>query len=219
MTEAQIPDTPAEASNTLSEEEVDKDVIVMTSGPDVDSVFWSSETIAAPPTNSVADILSQLSSGQLNFASLLGGAGGSGVNGVGGGPMLPISGGAGPGHDVMMELNNVDPMSVQSLPPEQLQMLLQQLNPTGTSSTNNNSYGGSDQPWPNPTPANHFSQFGYSAEDTAELPRWSEGQGGRGRGRGRGKGRGGRGDDGYRHSKRKPCSFFQSGRRANLKLS
>lgn len=201
MTDAQIPDTPAEASNTIPEEDVDKDVIVMTSGPDVDSVFWSSETIAAPPTN-LTDILSQLSSGQ--FASLLGG-GGSGVNGG----VMPI---AGPGHDVMA-LNNVDPMSVQSLPPEQLQMLLQQLNP-GTNNSYSNGSGSSDQPWPNP--ANHYSQFGY--EDT-EQPRWSEGQA-RGRGRGRGKGRGGgRGEDGYRHSKRKPCSFFQSGRRANLKLS
>ncbi|KAF9076636.1 hypothetical protein BDP27DRAFT_1313658 [Rhodocollybia butyracea] len=184
MTNAHIPDTPAEASNTIPEDDLDKDVPLMTSGPDVDSIFWSSETTPAPPANFVADILSQL--------AFMNGVGG-GMNGVADG--MPMTG---QGHD-MMNLNNVDPLSLR---PEQLQTLLQQLNPASA----NNSYGGSEQTWANP--ASHYSQFDYS-EDNEPAPRWTEG---RGRGRGKGRGRGGRGEDGYRHSKRKPCSFFQSGR-------
>ncbi|KAJ4472048.1 hypothetical protein J3R30DRAFT_3659981 [Lentinula aciculospora] len=197
MTEAQIPDTPTETTNTLPEE-VDKDVVIMTSGPDVDSVFWSSEASAAPSAlfgGAVADILSQLTTGNFALANGNGSTGG-GTGGINGG--MPILG-QGHGHDMMMTLSSVDPLSVQSLPPEQLQVLLQQLNPAYVN----------DQSWQNSGTANHYSQFGYGEDNSNEPARWAEG---RGRGRGRGKGRGGRGEDGFRHNKRKPCSFFQSGR-------
>ncbi|KIK65709.1 hypothetical protein GYMLUDRAFT_94326 [Collybiopsis luxurians FD-317 M1] len=205
MSDAQVPDTPAEASNTIPEEDLDKDAVVMTSGPEVDSIFWSSDAAAAPPVppvpnhlGAVADILSQLSA-TMNSAG--------GISSVAGTAGVPMTGIVSSGQD-MVNLNNVDPMS---LPTEQVQLLLQQLNPQASYN------GGGDQPWPANPAANQFSQYGYGGggddnEPAGGMPsRWSEGRG-RGRGRGRGsRGRGG-GDEGFRHSKRKPCSFFQSGR-------
>ncbi|KAF5393581.1 hypothetical protein D9757_000391 [Collybiopsis confluens] len=203
MSNDQVPDTPAEATNTIPEEDLDKDAMQMTSGPDVDHVFWSSDAAALaaalPPVNNygaVADILSQLSA-----MHSVGGV--NGVAGAAGMPMIGTGSSGSSGENEMVNLNNVDAMS---LPTEQVQLLLQQLNPQAPF----NGAGG-DQAWP----ANQFSQFGYGDDiDSAGPPsRWPEG---RGRGRGKGRGRGGRGDEGFKHSKRKPCSFFQSGRRANF---
>jgi protein phosphatase 1 regulatory subunit 10 len=100
---------------------------------------------------------------------------------------------------------------VQNLPQEQLQQLLQQLSgPFGQVPQ----YGG-EESWTS-APSQSLAEYGQTYHEESDHMRWTSES--KGRGRGRGRGRGGR-EDGYRHIKRKPCSFFAAGRRAsNLKL-
>lgn len=188
-TPAHIPDTPAEPSSVMSEEEVDKDVKTMTSGPEVDAIFWSGGPApSASHFPSVSDLVGQLAVGNMDPA-----LGGASFNGQG----LDLKA---VGLDANATLS-----AVQALPQEQLQQLLRQL--TTPAMYGQAEYGG-DQAW---SASNQFSSEygqGYQNDD-----HWA---GGRGRGLGRGRGRGGRVDDGgYRHNKRKPCSFFAAGRRAS----
>jgi len=202
MSPAHIPESPGEPTYLLSEDEVDKDVRVMTSGPEVDAVFWSGPPIMPMPQlpNSVAELVGQLAA----------------TTGVG---------------DAMAVDPNVTLQTMQSLPPEQLHALLQQLQnfPPAQPQAQQHLYdGGADQQsWNmgNDANSNHYGPSygqGYHDNSNSHQDRW-DGSGGSSRGgrgtrggfRGRGRGRGGPpGDDGggYRHNKRKPCSFFAAGR-------
>ncbi|KAJ6463236.1 hypothetical protein C8R47DRAFT_1327013 [Mycena vitilis] len=197
MSASSIPDSPAEPSVIIPDEEVDKDAHEMTTGPEVDSVFWSGPPIPAEqpqpqagvlPMTSVADLVGQL-------------AGGVGAN--------PS---AGP----------VDPV-MQALPPEQLQQLLAQLSQLPPAQQlqqhmqmqmqQQQSYG--DWPQLNQFSADYSQQQqqpAFQDDSGGERNGWVMGRGG-GRGRGRGRGRGGGGDDGgYRHNKKRLCNFFAAGR-------
>ena len=186
MTANQIPESPAEPTTVITEEEVNRDVTTMTTGPEVDAIFWSGEP--APVMASVADLVGQLAMGNMMDPSMISTA--------------PNTQG--------LALTAV----VQNLPQEQLQQLLQQLSvPFGQVPQ----YGGdgSAESWSS-APSQSLAEYGQTYHEESDHMQWSSGS--RGRGRGRGRERGGRGEDGYRHIKRKPCSFFAAGRRAlNLK--
>ncbi|KAJ7122949.1 hypothetical protein C8R44DRAFT_785006 [Mycena epipterygia] len=198
MSLASIPDSPAEPSHTIPDEEVDKDVREMTAGPDVDLVFWSGPPIppvqeqqAMAPLSSVADLVGQLAVGA----------------------------------DGASAAAAIDPM-MQAMPPEQLQQLLAQLSqlPQPTQSQQQQQQQQQQmqmqmqqqqqQPYGDWPGLNQFSaDYSQPAfqDDSGERNGWPVGRGGRGRGRGRG--RGGAGiEEGYRHNKRKLCNFFAAGR-------
>ncbi|KAF7330885.1 hypothetical protein MVEN_02428000 [Mycena venus] len=201
MSPSSIPDSPAEPSVIIPDEDVDKDVREMTTGPEVDTVFWSGPPIpvdppqaqpGVPPLTSVADLVGQL-------------AGGAAAN-----PSTAPT----------------DPAAVmQALPPEQLQHLLAQLSqlPPAQQLQQQMHMQMQQQPpygdWPglNQFSAD-YSQPPAFQDDGGERNGWSVGRGGRGRGRGRGRGGAG-GDDGYRHNKKRLCNFFAAGRRAQNQIS
>ncbi|KAJ7367772.1 hypothetical protein DFH08DRAFT_919382 [Mycena albidolilacea] len=198
MSASSIPDSPAEPSAVILDEEVDKDVREMTTGPEVDTVFWSGPAMpidppqpqpGVPPLTSVADLVGQLAGG------------GAGAN--------PSAAPADPG------------AVMQALPPEQLQHLLAQLSQIPTTpqlqqqmhmqqqqQQQQQPYG--DWPGLNQFSADYSQQPAFQ-DDGGERNGWAVGRGGRGRGRGRGRGGAG-GDDGYRHNKKRLCNFFAAGR-------
>ena len=188
MSTAQIPDSPADPTATIPEEDVDASVMLMTVGPESDIVFWS----GAPqsPQVSVADLVNQLAAGGIDHP----------MNGSGG---LPVG---------------FDPNVLSSIPPEQMQQLMQQaqalLNPGQAPGGNGqpSPFGGASQA-PGWNVPGQFQEFGQ--EFAGDDARWAAD---RGRGRGvRGRGGRGKGDEGsYRSSKRRPCSFFAEGRRASI---
>ncbi|KAJ6543943.1 hypothetical protein B0H19DRAFT_1169070 [Mycena capillaripes] len=201
MSPSSIPDSPGEPSVIIPDEEVDKDVREMTTGPDVDSVFWSGPPMpveqpqpqpGVPPLTSVAELVGQLAGG---------------VDGARANPS------AAP----------VDPV-MQALPPEQLQHLLAQLSQLPPAQQMHNMQMQQQQPYGDWPGLDQFSA-GYSQappsfhdDSGGERNGWPVGRGGRGRGRGRG--RGGGGDDGgYRHNKKRLCNFFAAGRRAQNQIS
>lgn len=192
MTPAQIPDTPAEASYTLTEVDVDKDVQHMILGPEVDSIFWSDPPPQPPPNQiqpiptptptmgmppSVSDLISQLGSTPVESSAAL--------------------------------------ATLQALPPEQIQSLLQEVSAMTQGQLPQPQQQqppfGHDPTW-QPQNQNQFA-FDYgSYHDDNNVDR--AGWGGRGRGgavRGGPPG-GGRGGGAFRQFRRKPCSFFQAGR-------
>lgn len=179
MTPNQIPDSPAEPSSVMSEEEVDKDVHTMTPGEEIQGALDQPMPIPPPPVNfsSVAELIAQL------------------------GPAVP-------GGDNKLFNPATNPVLAGAIAagagvtPQQVQDFF------------GGGYGGQpgaqyDQNWSG-VPQNQFEQPqpGYH-EDQIRWAMDSRGRGGaRGRGRGRGHGR----EDGYRGTKRKPCTFYQSGR-------
>ena len=198
---AHIPDSPTEPAFVMLDDEVDKEAKRMTSGPEVDAVFWSSEPIPpAPHLATVSELVHQLTKG-INDPALSG--------------ITPFNT---QGLDFQAVGLNANPTlsAVQALPQEQVQVLLQQLRAQQFPQSNQPQpqgaqYDSADQAW-SATPHHFSTDFGqgYNHDDPEE--RWADGKG---RGRGRGRGGRGRGDDGYRHhNKRKPCSFFAAGRRA-----
>ncbi|KDR74518.1 hypothetical protein GALMADRAFT_157714 [Galerina marginata CBS 339.88] len=200
MSPNQIPESPAEPTTVISEEEADKNVKQMQVGAETDAIFWSTEPVAAVPS-SVADLVSQLamSGSAMMVDPTLGG-------GVGGTPGLDIGG----------------------IPQDQLQQLLNALaspyaaGEGGWSGVAGTSFG-AEYGQGQGQPASGAGAGGYPADaDDANThhPRWDGTSRGRGRG-GRGSRGRGRGDEGgFRpYIKRKPCSFFALGRRAlNLNL-
>ncbi|KAH0839546.1 hypothetical protein J3R83DRAFT_432 [Lanmaoa asiatica] len=195
MSAAQIPDSPAEPAATILEEDVDADVKMMTVGPESDIIFWSEA--AQSPQVSVADLVNQLAAGGVDHP----------MNGSTVGSGLPVG---------------FDPNILSSIPPEQMQQLMQQaqvlLNPGQASGGSGQPppFGGSSQ-MPGWNAPGQFQEFGqeFAGDDAGARARWAADKG-----RGRGlRGRGGRGkvDEGsYRSSKRRPCSFFAEGRRASI---
>ncbi|KAG6819460.1 hypothetical protein H0H93_011630, partial [Arthromyces matolae] len=61
MSPAHIPDSPAEPPHVISEEETDKSMVTMTSGPEVDAIFWNGPIM--PVAQSVAELVGQLANG------------------------------------------------------------------------------------------------------------------------------------------------------------
>lgn len=194
MNVAQIPDSPAEPAVTIPEEDVDADVKLMTVGPESDIIFWSG--VAQSPQVSVADLVNQLAAGGMDHPM-------NGLTAGGGG--LPMG---------------FDPNILSSIPPEQMQQLMQQaqvlLNPGQASGGSGQlpAFSGQASGWSAP---GQFQEFGqeFAGDDAGARARWAAD---RGRGRGvRGRGGRGKGDEGsYRSSKRRPCSFFAEGRRASI---
>ncbi|KAI0766177.1 hypothetical protein BD413DRAFT_572014 [Trametes elegans] len=213
---AQIPDSPAEPPAQIAEEQVDDGVRIMLTGPEVDAIFWSDGAPASidtlhpassTSTSSVADLVGQLAA----TPSLEGLIGGSGAPPPAGAP----------------------PLAIPS--PEQLQQLAQMLTQKGMlngvaagpplNAPTGPQYGGEQgQQWGTGAQfAEH--ERGYHEPNGVGLGRggepnrrWEDGWGERGGPRGRarggppGRGRGGGRGDGFRNTKRKPCSFFQAGR-------
>jgi len=181
---AHIPDSPLEPAHVIPEESVDKDVKVMTCGPDVESVFWSPPPI--PPNQTVAELV-----GQLNSSN----------------PVAPASG------SFDLKAVGLDPnvvAALQNLPPDQLQFFQQFAQQQQQQQQQQESYDQSSQSpftgldnWN----AAQYSEYGHGYGDDRDR-RWSD----RGRGHGRGRGRGRDDDGGFRNNKRKPCSFFALGR-------
>ena len=190
MNASQIPDSPAEPAATIPEEDVDASVKMMTVGPESDIVFWSGA--AQSPQVSVADLVNQLAAGGVDHP----------MNGSAAG-VLPVS---------------FDPNILSSIPPEQMQQLMQQaqalLNPGQASGGGGQPFGSVGQV-PGWSTSGQFQEFGqeFAGDDATARARWAAE---RGRGRGvRGRGGRGKGDEtSYRSSKRRPCSFFAEGRRA-----
>ncbi len=203
----EIPDSPAEPPTQIAEEQVDEGVCIMLTGPEVDGVFWQGGAPAivdtVRPSASVAELVGQLASAAPDA----------------------MMGDASQAQAAMPNLyGNLNGINV-----EQLQQLMQH-----AQALNQGPYAGPpSQPQPGDPwgPGNQYSEYdrGYQENSagrgggtgdpnrrwTEEAQGWGPDRGGRGRGGGRG-GRGaGRGrGDGFRNTKRKPCSFFQAGRRA-----
>jgi len=212
MTPSQIPDSPAEPSSVLTEEETDKNVTHMLLGEEIDAMFYGADDqmMGLDPNVNVTQLVGQL-------ASALGSNNGMAMDSL----PVPATSGEAPALDLS---------ALQSLPQEQIQQLLQQLaanvpavagqygaygGATGGVSVSGASdaagwgsgafdYGQQQQ-----------EQGSYHDESGKVSSRWEDGRGGRGRG-GRGRGRG-RGEDWggkpYNH-KKKPCTFFLQQRRA-----
>ena len=203
---AHIPESPGEASYTLLEGEVDKDVQHMIVGPEVDSIFWNDPLPPAPPPPAALHALPNAMTTTTAAAA--------------GGPAVPsISSVSVSVSDLIAQLGNTESSAamatLQTLPPEQIQNLLQEVSaitrgavPVPLGSQPFGVVGGGSEIWP-PHQNAGFQQYdytGYHDDNNVDRAAW----GGRGRGGGGGSG-GARG----RQYRRKPCSFFQAGRRAS----
>ena len=204
MTPSQIPDSPTEPSTILSDEEVDKDVITMQLGDEMEGIFYPAVPADDPSKSMNVD-------SSLNVSQLIG----------------QLSSSASHVMDTIPhQVPTVDLMSVtamQNLRPDQLQLLLAQISSTIGVGSEQQQFGqysttpssGSDtvpSGWGSTTPP-HFSDYtAYSDEGDKYSSRWE------GRGRGRGGGRGGRSEEWgakpYSSRKSRPCLFFQQQRRA-----
>ncbi|KAL0581198.1 hypothetical protein V5O48_000786 [Marasmius crinis-equi] len=258
LSDSHIPDTPGETTNLIDADE-QKDICMMTCGPEVDEMFFSGEQAQQqqqPPLDfaSVADLVAQLASGNAGSVGMGGVNMNSGAAGGDAGAGIPANGfnnanghGGMPNSYIVFKPGNVpvvsvsimkflsvarlDPMAafqqqLSSLSQDQVQTLLQQFNPNtfGPGGGQGQPYSGESLAGGGPGPG-QYSEYGHHDDSGSGGDRpWSDtgsGIGGRGGGRGggrfRGRGRGGS-EGGFRHNKRKPCSFFQSGRRANLEF-
>jgi protein phosphatase 1 regulatory subunit 10 len=208
MTPTQIPDSPAEPSTALSEEEVDKDVKTMQLGDEMENLFY-------PAAPAVDLSMSMSVDSSLNVSQLIGQLSSTVSNAMDTTPHQAPT----------VDLTSV--AGVQNLRPDQLQQLLAQISSTmagqqqqlqfGQYGTTPPSSGGSDTAlsgWGS-TP-HHFTDYSDDG-DKQYLSRWED-RGGRG-GRGRGVGRVVREEwKPYSNRKSRPCVFFQQQRRA-LKLN
>ena len=240
---AQIPDTPTEPPTQIPEEQVDEGAKALLTGPDVDAIFWSDggepalvDTVR--PTASVAELVGQLQAdrpdvvmgdpsqaaaampslypglGSINpdqlqqlvqHARALTQGGAFGSLGALGSPPPPPTGpahggdsGWGPGpangfseYDRGYHENGVG----------------RGAGPGPGPGDPNRRWG--DDGWGGGAGPSGGGGGGGGGERGG--PPFSRGRGGRGM-RGMGRGRG----DGHRSTKRKPCTFFQAGRRAHI---
>jgi protein phosphatase 1 regulatory subunit 10 len=208
MTPTQIPDSPAEPSTALSEEEVDKDVKTMQLGDEMENLFY-------PVTPAVDPSMSMNIDSSLNVSQLIGQLSST----------VPNAMDTTPHQAPTVDVTSV--AAVQNLRPDQLQQLLAQISSSmgaaGQQQLQFGQYGttpstSSDTAlagWGS-TP-HHFSDY-TDESDKQYLSRWEE-KGGRG-GRGPGAGRGSRDRSEewnakpYSSRKSRPCLFFQQQRRA-----
>ena len=209
---AQIPDSPAEPPTQIPEEQVDEGVCMMLTGPEVDAVFWQGGAPAivdtVRPSASVAELVGQLAAAAPDVVM------GEGSQAQAQAAMPNLYG-------------NLNGINVEQL--QQLMQHAQALSQTPYAGPpSQGQQGDPSQGW---GPGNQYSEYdrGYhengagrgagpgdpSRRWNEEAQGWGPERGGRGRGGGRGMRGAGRGrGDGYRSTKRKPCSFFQAGRRA-----
>ncbi|EED79321.1 predicted protein [Postia placenta Mad-698-R] len=70
----QIPESPAEPSTQIPDEQVDEGVRIMLTGAEVDVVFWSggAPAVVEPPKHSVAELVNQLAAGTTADTSAVG---------------------------------------------------------------------------------------------------------------------------------------------------
>ncbi|KAH9483014.1 hypothetical protein JR316_0005114 [Psilocybe cubensis] len=217
MSANQIPDSPAEPTNLMSEDESEQRITHMTVG-EMDAVFWAPEPPVLPPNPPAAvhaapaiPTTGIVPAGQ-SVAELVGQLGPADPN-----AMIGITPNVPP-----VVTPNVDYTSYQTVPPDQLQQLLQQLAVYNVNNMAGAQNGTEGSGWAsgssNPYGVDYGSANGYH-EDTdmqqqqqAQHGRgsWGDGRGRGGRGRGRGRGRA---EEGFRpYMKRKPCTFFAAGR-------
>jgi len=198
MSPLHIPESPAELTFTLTDEDIDKDMKQMTAGVDADAVFWAPTPAEVPlQPQQVPQQLGAVSSVSELLANLTG---------------------------ALQQTNNtnttnMDPSSIatannfmQSLPAEQFQALMAQFQ---------NPMGGVAPP---AQPQQDWSGWQSADTDNGGGEQWFDGgdNGGKGRGgRGRGRGRGGGGSGGGREGggrpyRKKQCIFYMEGRQAYL---
>lgn len=205
MTPTQIPDSPAEPSSVLSDEETDKDTKVMLLGDEMEAILY-------PAISAVDSSMNMNIDSNLNVSQLIGQLSSSISNVVDASshqvPVLDVSSMAG----------------VHNLRPEQIHQLLAQISSTmGVTGQQQDQYGhfgsaagGGNEAasiWTasSATP-HHFSDYSQTYSDDSDKSRWED-RNGRGS-------RGGRvgGDDWsgkpYSSRKSRPCVFFQQQRRA-----
>lgn len=197
----QIPESPAEPSTQIPDEQVDEGVRIMLTGAEVDVVFWSggAPAVVEPPKHSVAELVNQLAAGTTADTSAVG----------------ALSQGSQPQMD--LKAFGLDANAMQGvtsdLNPEQLQQLVQALSQGAIFQSQAPGQPAQGGDW-NSEQYSDYDRGNYY-EDGARDRRWSEdgwSERGGSRGRYRG-GRGGRGrGEGFRSNKRKPCSFFAAGR-------
>ncbi|KAI0699812.1 hypothetical protein BC835DRAFT_1405015 [Cytidiella melzeri] len=187
MSDAHIPDSGAEPSSQIPEDQVDEGMQLMQVGPELEAYFGASAAVhEQPPMSvSVAELVGQLAAV--------------------GPPDVTMSSGAGP---AALPFDNYDPATLAGFGPESLQQILQQAQALQNSSM----FPPTALPGALPLHANsepEWNSNGYPPYDNGEDTRWAEEgwRGGRGRGRGRGRG-GGHG----RGNRRRPCVFYQEGR-------
>lgn len=224
MNESQIPDSPAEPSQVMPEEEVDKNAVIMTLGPDNEDLTWNAEMMA----------------------------GGDAASGPGPMAVDPLAAAAAlqaqPAvAQLLQQLGAIDPSVLQALPQpaataggaeafganagSTLQHLIQQLQ------TGPGTFGGAPGYEQGQQQQQQGASGGWGGEyDQADYPGsaggpgggWGENSSGGRRGRGRGgRGPGGRGgggggprsaSDGFKSNRRIPCTFFAEGRRASERI-
>lgn len=219
MSAAQIPDSPAEPSVIIPDDQVDSIVRQMVTGSDVDAIF---QTGPPPPEAAVAAFQSDQYGGTNGMA-------------MEEDPNKPFP---------SMDPNVLSTMSagLGNMTPEQLTQLLatlasqngvygqQQQQPGGHGQQvlpyGNVGNGAGQQDW-NMNHQQWGDYSGYQQEDGGDIHQqqhqhqqpqrggWERG-GFRGRGRGRGRGGGTVGDGHKDNRKRKPCTFFAQGRQVHL---
>lgn len=204
MTPSQIPDSPAEPTSQIPEDEVDINAKIMLSGSEVRDLDRGDRD----PTISVQGLISQLAG---TSASSI--AGDHPVDIAAVVPQLPT-----PAVDLKQLGFNLNFFA-------QLAAQQQQTPIQGSSTPAINGFVGYSSPQQQPAYAgeqawnnNQYGDYGqqqagYDEERSKNWEGHSSDQGWRGRGRG-GAGRGGRGGGGFRNTKRKLCNFYANGRRA-----
>lgn len=237
MTDAQIPESPAEPASQINEEETDVNVVHMSAGTEIQPFFAS--------ISSVADLVGQLRAASSSIGAVTGVAGGMPGTDLNMG--YASSGGDGGGmQDVNMSNASVPPGSLDlkglGVDPATIQALTQLMNMQMMQMPGQSAVGGAQpgqQASLDPSSWNYLNQqqqqqpptqsYGPSSTSSRQLPgpysdygpggydddmrgpRRDDGPGRRG-GRGERPSRGG-GRGGFR-GRRKPCTFFAAGRRA-----
>ncbi|KAH9942986.1 uncharacterized protein BXZ73DRAFT_87435 [Epithele typhae] len=215
---AQIPDSPAEPSSQLSEEQTDEGVCLMTTGHDADGIFWDGgepalvDTIR--PTASVAELVGQLQTDRPDVV------------------MSDPSAAASAMPSVYPALNEINS--------DQLQLLMAHAAALSQNGSLANLGGRTPPSEPSWAPGNQFPEYDRGTPENGSAGsgpadpnrRWTDdwpgpgagaggggperggpfGRGGRGLGGGRGRGAGRGQGEGRRNTKRRPCTFFMAGR-------
>jgi len=204
MSAAQIPDSAVEPSHQIPEDQVDVNVRIMVTGPDVDSIFWTGPQPAAVNVEpvSVSQLVQQLGVASQNPIDTQD-------------PNKPFP---------AMESNLLSTMTgFGNVTPEHLTHILASLTGHNGYLAQHQAGGGSssippynaagDQAW---NMNQYGADYGYDESNGHDSRRFPSDTGWEGRGRGGRRGRGGgRGgvSEAYKDSrKRKPCTFFAQGR-------
>lgn len=215
MSPSQIPDSPAEPTNQIPEDEVDTKMKPMLSGNEVRELDRGDRDTAI----SVQGLISQLAGASASVP----------------GETAEVAAASLPAPAVDLKQLGFN-LSLFAQLAAQQQQQQQQPPPSlppptqgggGAAPTAVNGYGYSqpqppsysgEQPWNTSNQYSDYGQAGFEEDGNQRTKNWeghSSDQGWRGgRGRGRGGGSGGGGRGGFRNTKRKLCNFYANGRRA-----